>query len=141
MAMRPGTDTGSLVNHLLSRATKNQPAPAVGMGATVLNWTDRQAATIVVVRKRRPLPSGEDRWIVGVQEDRETIVSGSAYDGSAVYSYEPDPTAPVLHWRFDGAKGWRRVDQSSPDADRWALTGDTTGLRIGERDHYRDPSF
>ena len=61
--MRPGTDTGSAMNALYSRMTKGQPEPVVGMGATILAWTDRYAATIASVE-------GEPgRWVVGVQED------------------------------------------------------------------------
>ena len=32
--MKLGTETGSMTNHIYSRATKGQPDPAVGMGAT-----------------------------------------------------------------------------------------------------------
>lgn len=42
-------ETGSLVNHLYSRMTKGQPQPEVGMGATLLHWSDRSPATIIKV--------------------------------------------------------------------------------------------
>lgn len=40
---------GSAVNQLYAMMTSGQPAPAVGMGATILRWTDRQAAEVVMV--------------------------------------------------------------------------------------------
>ena len=44
--MRLGSETNSVVNHLLSRGVKGQPTPAVGMGVTFLGWTDRSPGTI-----------------------------------------------------------------------------------------------
>lgn len=43
--MKLGRETGSLINHLLSHS--KEPAPAVGMGATILGWSDRHPATVV----------------------------------------------------------------------------------------------
>lgn len=107
MALQLGTETGSLINHLYSRATRGQPAPEVGMGATVLSWTDRRAATVVSVE-----PTKQGGWIVGVQEDRAKVISGSTHDGSAVYEYTRDPEGWVFHWRFEEGKGWRGVNQN-----------------------------
>lgn len=39
--MKLGTETGSVVNHLMSRGGSN--VPVVGKGATELMWTDRKA--------------------------------------------------------------------------------------------------
>ena len=47
--MKLGTQTGSLTNHIYSRAVIGQPNPEIGMGATVLCWTDRHAATITAI--------------------------------------------------------------------------------------------
>lgn len=41
---------GSLIN-LLSDAGKQTIKPEVGMGITILSWTDRDAATIIEVSK------------------------------------------------------------------------------------------
>lgn len=46
--MKLGTQTGSLVNHIYGSSAN--PVPEVGMGCTVLGWTDRHAATIVEVK-------------------------------------------------------------------------------------------
>lgn len=38
--MKLGTQTGSTTNYLMS-GVKGQPAPEIGMGVTLLHWTDR----------------------------------------------------------------------------------------------------
>lgn len=129
--MKLGTQTGSLVNHLLSRAVIGQPTPTVGMGATILSWTDRHAATI------------RDVWTVGkwtyvsVVQDIAKVVSGSTHNGTAQYEYSPGHGA-TMTWRSSGG-AWEGVIWNS-STKRWnKSTGQ--GLRIGERSEYRDPSF
>lgn len=131
--MQLGKDTGSVMNHLFSRQTKGQPVPVVGMGATLLGWTDRYAGTIV-----RVIQDKRGRYIVTVQEDEAKIVSGSDYDGSAVYEYSPNPLNCKHHFRFEEGKGWRGV--SLADNGRVKLQ-ESYGLKIGVREQYRDPSF
>lgn len=131
--MKLGTQTGSVVNHLLSRATIGQPEPVVGMGATMLLWTDRSAGTITGVQTVR------GKTIVTVQTDRATVVAGSSHDGSAEYSYAPNPRGAEYHFRREDDGRWQRVVISSKTG-RWVKAGGH-GLRIGERDKYRDPSF
>ena len=45
--MKPGREPSSPIKHL--RNGSNGPEPTVGMGATILHWTDRTAGTIVEV--------------------------------------------------------------------------------------------
>lgn len=134
--MKLGSETGSVINHFQSRATIGQPKPVVGMGATLLFWTDRQAASIVSVEE---IISKRYRYIVGVQEDRSRVVSGSTYDGSAEWAFERNPENVVRLFasRVDGGQ-WVSVQRN----DKGRLVKmDGVGLRIGERDTYRDPSF
>ena len=46
--MRLNTETGSLMNHMMSNSSKQ---PKVGEGATVLGWTDRKAYEVISVSK------------------------------------------------------------------------------------------
>ena len=129
--MKLGTQTGSMTNHILARATRGQPDPEVGMGVTILCWTDRHAGTI-----RAILPNGD----IEVTSDRATLVKGSWLSEDQEYRYETIENAHPQRWRFkDGI--WREVCQG--DDGRWRLTakGQGSGLRIGERSEYRDPSF
>ena len=131
--MKLGTETGSVMNHLASRATIGQPEPTVGMGATILMWTDRGAATITSVFK-----IGKTTYLT-VQRDREVRISGSVQDGSADYEFQRNPNGSTTTYRQARDGGWQKVD-INPDTGRYVATRGA-GLRIGERDEYRDPSF
>jgi len=109
--MKLGTETGSVTNHIYSQCPTE---PEVGMGATILSWTDRHAATIVKVT----------RCQVHVQRDEAKVVGGDYYTGFS-YEYERNPKASVLIFRKT-KKGWNFKGY---------------GLLVGERDQYCDPSF
>lgn len=130
--MKLGSQTGSVVNHLHSRATLGQPEPVVGMAATVLGWTDRSAATVRNVFSIRGMRA------VQVTLDRAVVVSGSEHDGSAVYEFETTADGSLQTFAFDG-KAWLPYVLNA-DTGRWNRVK-SGGLHIGSRDHYRDPSF
>lgn len=76
--MRLGSQTGSVVNHLHARGTIGQPAPVAGMGATILHWTDRSAATIFRVFEHKGDVAVETR------DDDAKVVRGSGQSGSYI---------------------------------------------------------
>ena len=131
--LKAGRDTGSLTNHLYSRMTKNMPEPVVGMGATLLSWTDREAATIVQVVK---LKNGG--WIVAVTEDTAKRIDSNGFSESQEYEYTSNPDGARTCFRYEDGKGWRQVRET--DKGRWKLTGGK-GLLIGAREKYHDFSF
>lgn len=112
--MKAGTDTGSLTNHLYSRMAS--PVPAVGMGVTMLMWTDRDAATIVRITPTQ----------IHVQRDTAKRLGVIEMSEDQDYAYSPDPTAPISIFRKT-KRGWK---------DNCGC-----GLLIGTRDHYHDYSF
>lgn len=134
--MKLGTETGSTMNHLYSRMTDGQPAPVVGMGATILHWTDRSAATVVSVEQPN---SKRYSFVIEVQRDRSTMVGGSIFSESQAYEFTPNPDATRELFGCDRTTGaWVRLARN----ERGTLVKDKgPGLRIGERDEYRDPSF
>lgn len=133
--MKLGTQTGSIINHLHSRAVIGQPEPVVGMGATMLLWSDRRACTITNVQLVR------GKTIVTVQTDHATVTAGSSHDGSAEYSYARNPHGSECHFRREDDGRWQQVVISNKTG-RWGkANGGGRGLRIGERDTYLDPSF
>lgn len=136
--MKLGTQTGSVINHLHARGTIGQPDPVAGMGATILLWTDRHAATIFRVFKHK------GHTAVEVRDDESKVVQGSSHDGSAQYEYRTTPRGRKQYFVFkDGA--WREATNTSEDAAhpklKLAPKGGGHGLRIGSRDTYYDPSF
>jgi hypothetical protein len=127
--MKLGTQTGSLTNHILSRAVVGQPEPVVGMGATVLSWTDRHAATIVGV-------AGD---IITVQEDRSFRTDNNGMSESQTYRFMRDPIGSRHQFRRTKTGQWQEVTYNSK-TKRYSKT-EGHGLRIGEREEYRDFSF
>ena len=121
------------MNHLYSRMTNGQPQPVVGMGATLLQWTDRDPATVVEVKS---LKSGA--LLIAVQEDKAQRTDNNGFSESQEYEYTPNPEAAKQWFRFEEGKGWRSVRAN--EKGRFVLTGGG-GLRIGEREKYHDFSF
>ena len=124
--MRLGTDTASFHNYLLS-GTKGQPIPEVGMGATILMWTDRHACTIVKVVHNGWLPPKK----IAVQRDHAKRTDDRGMSDAQSYEYSPNTEAPI-EWfslRKDGA--YVKVGAS--------ING--YRLRIGDRKEYYDYSF
>jgi hypothetical protein len=134
--MKLGTQTGSVINHLYAAGTKGQPEPVVGMGATILHWTDRSAGTIVAVETDK-----QGRYVVKVQGDHWKIISGTEQNGSAAYEYSPNPKGGISTFRFeDGRWCELRLNRDSGRLNKVAR-GNGNGLTIGRRDRYYDPSF
>lgn len=128
--MRAGTETGSLVNHIYSRALS--PVPAVGDGATILSWTDRQPATVVEV-----LTVGKAQ-IVATREDGWKRTDSNGLSEIQTYEYTPDPNGYLQHWKLK-ASGWVNV-RKNPSTGRWVETKNG-GVFFGRREKYEDPSF
>lgn len=134
--MKLGSQTGSLINHLHSIGAIGQPKPKVGMGCTLLGWTDRHAGTITKVTEY----CGKT-WLyeIEVARDTATVVAGSAHDGSAVYEYTPG-TGCNRTFGFNLRKQeWVEVFRNQATGKLNQARG--YGLRIGERETYYDPSF
>lgn len=129
--MRLGTDTGSLINHLYSRGIGSEPE--IGMGATLLLWTDRHGATITDI-----FQVGQTTYIE-VREDRAKIVGGNMLSEHQEYEYTPDPDAQPLYFRRHRNGGWQQT-RRNPGTGRW-IKVNGYGLIVGRREEYRDPSF
>jgi hypothetical protein len=136
--MKLGTETASVINNIYSRAVIGEPAPKVGMGATILGWTDRYAATITKVTEF----GGSASWKfeIEVVDDLAKVVAGSAFDGSAEYEYSPGD-GPARTFRKSKKTGMWVAGYVSDETGKWNSYKEGKGLRIGERDAYRDPSF
>jgi hypothetical protein len=126
------SQAGSLVNFLQANATRGQPKPKPGMGATVLHYSDRSPATIVKVW------DDAHHTYVEVQGDRYTRIDSHGMSEMQDYTYERDRTGPISTWRFDG-KTWVRIVRN-PTTGRWNQRPGE-GLRIGEREKYHDFTF
>jgi hypothetical protein len=115
--MKLGRDTGSVTNWLMS-GTKGEPTPEVGMGVTVLMWTDRKAGTIT-----RVSPSGKTFWF---KDDIAIRTDSNGMSESQTYEFKPDPDARERK-AVKTVKGWKEVRGSR--------------LMLGHRSAYHDYSF
>lgn len=107
---------GSLTNRLMESA--KQPAPVIGMAATVCMFTDRQAATVTAV--------SATGYKVTVQEDTNLRADANGMSESQTYTYtrNPDGRVHVFYRAADGAYRNRGG-----------------GLVLGHRNSYHDYSF
>jgi hypothetical protein len=138
--MKLGTETGSTMNHLYSRATKGQPEPAVGMGITFLGWTDRHPGTICAVYT----DGKENGPIVGfdAQEDDAVRVDSNGMSECQSYEFKPNPLARVKTYRRDRNGLWRRAEATVKGKRvYWRFLDESQEVRLGERDKYHDFSF
>jgi hypothetical protein len=110
---------GNLMNRVME--SSKQEVPQVGMGATVIMYSDRHAATIVAVKGNR----------VAIQKDKATRMDNRGMCEQQDYIYEPNKQAK-LQW-FSKRKNSSYVEVGSK------LNG--TKLVIGYRDGYHDYSF
>jgi len=117
--MKLGTETGSLINHLM--ANSSSPEPKVGMGVTLLYWTDRAPGTIVWVKGNR----------IGVQEDHARRVDDNGMSECQEWEYNPNPQAPIEI--YTRRKNGRWIKQHARST--------RPGLLIGRREKYNDFSF
>lgn len=112
---------GSLTNRMAE--TVPPPEPVIGMGATILFYSDRQAATVIEVVS----PSK-----ITVREDSAVRTDSNGMSESQEYRYAENPSGRVLVFtkRKNGA---------------WYMEGDRmrngTIIRLGVRDAYHDYSF
>jgi hypothetical protein len=98
--------------------------PEVGMGATVVMWSDRYAATIVEVSK--------DKKSVVIQEDNADRTDNRGMCDSQEYSYSPNPEASKQ--TFTLRKNGRWVREGEP-------LKNGTSILINVRVHHYDYSF
>jgi hypothetical protein len=115
--MKAGTETGSLMNHIMTNAA--QAKPEVGMGCTLCGWTDRHAGTVVEIKS--------DRRIV-VQQDIATRTDTLGMSDQQTYDYTPNP---------NGAKYVFFLNKRG----QWKCKSMGYGLVLNTRREYYDFSF
>jgi hypothetical protein len=123
--MHLGTQTGSLVNHLLSSSATREPV--IGEGATVLHWSDRTPCTVT-------------GWDAGKQivELREDLATCLDFD-MQTYEFEPSVFKASYWFKREKNGKWCQVFLNRTTG-RW-IKSKGMGLILGRREKYRDPSF
>jgi hypothetical protein len=98
--MKLGTQTGSLVNHLMTTSDTGKQ-PKVGDGVTICGWTDRTPATIIKLSS----------CTITVQEDNFKRTDNNGMSESQTYEYSANPDGNILIFRKT-KKGWTRKGYS-----------------------------
>jgi len=130
--LRIGTQTGSLINNIMSRSVIGEPTPEIGMGATMLSWTDRNPATIVSVFNK-----GKTLYI-GVFEDDATRTDNNGFSESQSYEFSFNPNSGMRYYRKNAKGTWESVYINS---DTGRFVKGCGSIAIGQRGKYWDPSF
>lgn len=127
--MKLGTQTGSLVNHLMSNTVTSEIK--AGAPATFLSWTDRHPGTVTkVFSKGAYTYLNVRRDEVKYHEDR----SGNfdIVDGNNEYF-------STFRFKSDGTSGFQEVT-TNPNTGRYVKIKNG-GLTVGTREYYYDPHF
>lgn len=111
---------GSFHNHLYANSRDSQPE--IGMGATMLFYSDRHACTIVDVIGKS----------VFVQQDFAKRTDSNGMSDAQSYEYTPNPNAPIRE--FTLRKNGKYITKGSSMKHG-------TQLAIGYRREYYDYSF
>ena len=129
--MKLGTQTGSLVNHIYSRSAG--ATPEVGIGATMLSWSDRHAGTVIEV-----FTKGAYEYVT-IQADNYKRIDNNGYSESQSYEYTPNPEGPLSYFRRKSDQHqWQGV-YINPETGKF--NKGLGGLILGEREEYYDFSF
>lgn len=119
------------LNEIMYGGTKGQPEPEVGMGITLLFWSDREPGTIVDVVPFKSGPNKGKARLIRFQEDKVDFV-----DGKTVITPDPDARVETATRR----KGDRFVTTGDKNI-LWNAPIEGVRVRIGDRGYYRDPHF
>jgi hypothetical protein len=105
--------------------------PAKGMGATVITWSGRHAATILEYDKKSSL--------IKVQLDHALRLDKNGDSPDQEYEFHQNPKGITYHFKLDARGKWCQCLQNI-STGRWVMSGDM-GLIVGDRSQYRDYSY
>ena len=127
--MQLGTETGSLINHVMSCS----PAllPEIGDGATLLSWTDRRPGTVINMFKKGAYD------YVTVQCDHYKRIDNNGVGDAQQYEYSRDENGATSTYRLRNGQ-WEAVYLS--ETGRYKVSGGSK-IVFGRRERYYDFSF
>jgi hypothetical protein len=124
--MKLGTETGSLVNHVMSKAGTK---PEVGKGATELLWSDRHAYFVNEVSK--------DKKECVIERAKAVRTDKNGMSECQDYEYHRDPNAVPIKLRFR-YKQWMQQDY---DEIQKKFVYTKINIKFGFMQEYYDFSF
>ena len=128
--MKLGTETGSLVNHIMT--TSSFEIPKVGDGATLCSWSDRNPATVIMVQEKGNVV------YIDVQSDDYKRIDDNGMSECQEYEYTANPEGSISHFRI--RKGKIERIRKNPETGRW-IKSSNGGVYFGKREKFYDYSF
>jgi hypothetical protein len=125
------TPTNSLQSNMMHAAVKGAPTPEVGMGVTILYWTDRHVGTIVKVISDSEIHFTEDITVV---DQSQTIVMGHQN-----WINTPNPKGPIVIGKKTKDGKWYIARETSTGQLR--VNKHCTPLAVGFKNYNYDWSF
>ena len=122
--MKLGSETGSVMNHLMSRGGAG--VPVVGKGATELMWTDRKAYFVNMV--------SENKKHCVIEKAKAIRTDDNGMSEAQTYKFER--TGYKTELRFKWGK-WRYQGQNDWNKNKWY----PMDIQFGYMDEYYDFSF
>lgn len=119
---------GNLNNRLME--SSKQPEPQVGMGATLIMYSNRRAGTIIHASPN----------YLTVQRDIATRTDSNGMSECQDYSYQPNPDGSIAQFKKNKNGRWQEVSLDK-ETRRYNLVKGGYTLLIGDRDEYYDFSF
>ena len=116
-------------DHVGSHLTAPQPHPKIGIGVTLIGWTDRYAGTIIDI-------SG---GVITVQEDIATRTDANGPSEDQTYKYAPDPNGMQHFYQLKDSK-WEPVEWNDLRGV-WVSKQSGYPIQIGQRDQFYDYSY
>lgn len=129
MQMQPIQPDPSLVTSILDQRHENSPRPSIGMGATILGWTDRYAGTVIEVSQDR----------ITIQEDHSTRTDKNGDSSDQVYVYSKNDKGLLHHFGRRGGSWVHVIHKES--SGTWQRKEGGYDLLLGKRDHFFDFSY
>jgi len=126
---------GSLQNRLKEFMVIGAPEPVVGMGVTIIMYSDRHAGTVFHVTKK-----GEETTII-VRRDRVDRIDNNGMSESQQYKYTPDVNGYAYYFKQKRANSLWQQYIMNRDTGRLNKNKNGHGLYVGEREEYYDFSF
>lgn len=134
--LKLGTETGSLVNHLYSQGTS--PKPVVGMGVTLLSWSDRSPGTIRAVRE---LTSKTYKYEIEVTEDDAVRIDGNGMSEAQEYEYSVVEDGYRQLFRQERSTGKWYEGRIQSTTKKFKRTSGANCILLGRREKYHDFTF
>jgi hypothetical protein len=124
--------TNSLQSNIMHASVNGAPAPEVGMGVTILMWTDRHVGTITKVVSDSEIHFTEDTTVADKSK-------GELQMGHQDWIHTPNPNGPVIVGKKGRDGKWYRAHKTA--TGRWSVSKSCTPLAVGFKNYNYDWSF